>query len=205
MIVECPRCEARVDAKLIADYVIPGDEYSDPYMVCLMSCPACKSAIFGGFDQIQTDYDESGWGEPKRLWPDSQEHLDVALPPLVRKALEDAKRCYQAQVYPACAVMCGRAIEAVCFEKTGQKKSLQTGLKRLRDNKEIEDRLYEWGDILRKERNIGAHANEEATTKEDARDILDFAFAICEYVYVLSEKYKNFIRRKHNGSRAEGA
>ncbi len=91
--------------------------------------------------------------------------------------------------------MCGKAIEAICREKTGEK-TLQKGLKKLKDKGLIETRLYDWGEALRKERNIGAHATDEMTSAKDAEDVLDFATAFAEYVYVLSEKYETFANRK---------
>ncbi len=197
MIIECSNCEAKVDAKFIAEYVILSkDDYSDPYKVCLLSCPSCKSAILGGCNEIQIGPDELGWDDqPERLWPDPVRFYSPSISPLVLKSIEEAQRCYQAKAYSAAAVMCGRALEAICKEKTGEK-TLYAGLKKLKEKNEIDERLFEWGDVLRKERNIGAHASNEITSKQDARDILDFAISICEYIYVLSEKYKDFLKRK---------
>ncbi len=66
-----------------------------------------------------------------------------------------------------------------------KEKNLHRGLIALRDNGIIDNRLYEWGNSLRQERNIGAHATGMNVTRDDAVDVLDFALAICEYVYVL--------------------
>jgi hypothetical protein len=92
--------------------------------------------------------------------------------------------------------MCGKAIEAICAEHKTKSKNLGAGLKELLDKKVIDVRLFEWGDALRQQRNIGAHANEEDVSREDARDVLDFALAICEYVFVLSGKYEEFQARQ---------
>jgi len=199
MIIECSICDAKVDAKLLAEYVIPPeDNFSDPYKVCFLSCPSCKSAILGGCNEIQIGPDKLGWdNKPERLWPDPLKFYWSSIPTLVSRSIEEAQKCYQARAYSATAVMCGRAIEAICKEKTGEK-TLYKGLKKLKDSNEIDDRLFNWGDLLRKERNISAHASEEITTKEDARDILDFAISICEYIYVLSKKYNEFLKRKEN-------
>ncbi len=56
--------------------------------------------------------------------------------------------------------------------------------------------LREWGEALRAERNIGAHAGDEVITVQDASDVLNFAIAISEYVYVLDDKYKAYKERK---------
>ena len=53
------------------------------------------------------------------------------------------------------------------------------------------------GSHFRHERNLGAHAfTGTKATREDARDILDFAIAICEYIFVLSAKYDAYQKRK---------
>jgi len=91
--------------------------------------------------------------------------------------------------------MCGRAVEALCKDKV-ESKTLADGLKKLRTNKIIDEKLFEWGEALRRERNIGAHAGEDEISRQDARDVFDFAVAISEYVYVLDEKYKAYLARK---------
>ena len=103
--------------------------------------------------------------------------------------------CFRARAYSACAVMCGRAIEAMCKSHTNEQ-TLHKGLTAMRDASVIDGRLFEWGESLRQERNIGAHASEQTVTREDANDVLEFAGAICEYVYVLSDRYKKYRDRK---------
>lgn len=70
------------------------------------------------------------------------------------------------------------------------------GLGELKAQGVIDQRLFDWAEALRKERNIGAHASDEDTTKENAQDILDFTVAIFDYVYTLSDKYAKYIARK---------
>ena len=94
-----------------------------------------------------------------------------------------------------CVVMCGKAIETICVEKTSERQ-LGVGLKKLVEKGIIDNRLFEWAEVLRKQRNIGAHATEDETSREDAKDVLAFAIALCDYIYVLAEKYKEFIERK---------
>ncbi len=60
----------------------------------------------------------------------------------------------------------------------------------------IDSRLFAWGEALRKERNMGAHASIESPSRQDARDLLDFAWAIVDYVYILSEKFSAYEMRK---------
>jgi len=98
--------------------------------------------------------------------------------------------------------MCGRSIEAICIQYT-KEKTLYKGLQALKDAEIIDGRLFEWGDSLRHERNLGAHATGVKTTKDDARDVLEFAIAICEYVYVLSNKYNAYKERKSKSTKAK--
>jgi hypothetical protein len=75
-------------------------------------------------------------------------------------------------------------------------KSLHEALKDLKAQGKIDSRLFDWANILRKERNLGAHAGDEEVTKENAEDVLAFTIAIFEYVFTLSEKYAEFVARK---------
>ncbi|MDO9107219.1 MAG: DUF4145 domain-containing protein [Methylovulum sp.] len=65
----------------------------------------------------------------------------------------------------------------------------------LREKSLIDDRLFEWGEALRMHRNIGAHATSTKISKDDARDLLNFTQAICEYIFVLTEKFNKFKER----------
>jgi hypothetical protein len=95
--------------------------------------------------------------------------------------------------------MCGRALEAICREKTGEATLLLAkGLQKLKSTNQIDDRLFNWGEALCKERNIGAHASEETISRLDAQDILDFANAIVEYIYVMTAKFEAYKARKAN-------
>jgi hypothetical protein len=92
--------------------------------------------------------------------------------------------------------MSGRTLEGVCLYHSTKSKDLSHGLTELKDKGIIDDRLYQWGEELRKHRNIGAHATEENISKDDAKDLLDFAQAICDYVFVLNARFNRFMDRK---------
>jgi len=74
------------------------------------------------------------------------------------------------------------------------------GLAELKAKGVIDDRLHNWAEALRKERNIGAHASDSDITHEDASDVVDFTIAIFDYVYTLSEKYELYMNRKNGKS-----
>jgi hypothetical protein len=196
-IIECPDCESKVTANVIAikEYS-PDENYSYPHCVYFLECPACHRTIVGHSDLVQVDFDEWEYENPTRLWPEQQKILDGNIPTLVRKSIEEATKCYKAAAYSACAVMCGRSLEALCKEHGTKNWELAKGINELKDKGIIDGRLFDWSEALRDRRNIGAHANEEDISKEDAGDVLDFTIAICEYVYVLTRKYEKFRKRE---------
>jgi ferredoxin-NADP reductase/ferredoxin len=68
--------------------------------------------------------------------------------------LEEAQRCLPAGAFTASVVMSGRGIEAMCQHFKTKNTSLFGGLKELHDKQIIDARPYEWGDELRKHRNL---------------------------------------------------
>jgi hypothetical protein len=196
-IIECPDCESIVAANLIAkkDYNAT-DDGDPPSCIYFLECPVCHRTMVGRSFLVQIDYNDWDYENPSRLWPMKNRTLDWSIPKTVRKSIEEATKCYNANAYSACAVMCGRSIEALCKEHKTKNWQLAKGLKELKDKGIIDGRLFEWSEALKDLRNIGAHAYDKDISKEDARDVLDFAIAICEYVYVLTGKYEKFKKRE---------
>jgi len=193
--IDCPYCKARVQATVIGENVYPPGEDYDRTKHQFIKCSHCNTAMVGFCDWEYDDEGGQGWGWPTRQWPDVDQQLHDNIPHIVKRSLEEAKRCQAASAFTACAVMVGRAIEGMCKDKVNAK-SLSEGLKKLKAEGIIDEKLYNWGEALRKERNIGAHPGEQSVSWEDARDILDFSYAMAEYVYVLDEKYKEYLARK---------
>lgn len=200
MLIECSYCEAKVDGKVIANHIDPEDpEYGYIYRTFLLECPNCRNSIVGG--QVgNVNYAEDGerheWGRVSRLWPNPEESLSHHIPEIVRASLEEADLCFKAKAYAACAVMCGRALEAICRHHLTKSQYLAGGLKELRERGIIDGRLAQWADELHKSRNMGAHASGEKVSNQDARDLLDFTNAICEYMFVLTAQYESFMKRQ---------
>jgi hypothetical protein len=193
-VIQCNHCQARVQANVLAEREYAGSEDEGPHKYVFAECTHCKGSLVGLSEYVDFGED-SGWTYPERKWPEPEDPLPRNIPRAVRNSLREAQRCFASQAYMATAVMCGRAVEALCQEKT-KARTLAEGLKKLRTSKVIDDKLFEWSEALRKERNIGAHAGEEEISVQDARDVLDFAIAISEYVYVLDETYKAYLARK---------
>jgi hypothetical protein len=193
--IECPRCTAKVDANVLGEKVIEEDG-GDPEKVVLLECTVCKSPLLGFSSLVQTSNGEYDWLNATRLWPEAAEVLHESIPSEVRGSLRDANRCFDARVFSATAVMAGRAIEALCKDKVGSKMTLARGLQQLKDQGLIDDKIVHWANALREQRNLGAHATGVDVNEQDARDVLDFANAICEYVYVLAQKYEAYMARR---------
>jgi len=196
MITECPTCEAKVDCEEKVEVNIDV-EYTDvPTRYVLLECKVCHRPLLGITEIIQTGIDAWEWDSASRLWPTTDDAIDWSIPEIARDSLLEAQFCFKAKAYQACAVMCGRAIEGLCKHHDSKIKTLAAGLKKLKDDGVIDERIFNWGEALRENRNLGAHASTAKVTKDDARDLLDFGLAICEYVFVLNEKFNRFQERR---------
>ncbi len=196
MIIECFTCESKVDGKILFEHdATKPDE--DPCKKLLLECPVCKNIIL-----VSQEFgpSEEGWEyeDAKRLWPEPERDYHYALPVIVKFSLQEAEKCYKGKAYSACAVMCGRTLEGICSEYETKNKALAGGLKELLEREIIDKKIYQWGEELRKHRNMGAHASPEfiSISRDDAKDLLDFAIAICDYVFVLTCKFSEFMERK---------
>jgi hypothetical protein len=196
MIVECPRCESEVDARVLGTHDLE-DEDATTWRVSLAACPLCGQPLLGSQEMVQNDEAQWEWTAAETLWPIPPRRPHQDIPDAVRECLEEGQRCWKAKAFSACAVMVGRALEAVCVEHVGER-TLARGLRALRDQGILDGRLYEWSESLRAARtlDVGPHAMGRRTTAQDARDLLDFALAACEYVYVFSRAYGQYLSRR---------
>jgi hypothetical protein len=192
IIIDCRHCAVRVKAK--ADSSVTCAEDNDTYF--LVQCPSCHSPLFGHAFPYQDEWGNWDFDTAERLWPTpSVAEVGPAIPEAARRDIKDAQKCISHGIFSAAAVLCGRALERLIREKAGNH-MIAKGLGELKAKGVIDQRLFDWAEALRKERNIGAHATGEDTTKENAQDILDFTVAIFDYVYTLSDKYEKYIARK---------
>lgn len=196
MIIECPYCESNVDCEVKGSINIDSDDADIPAKYVLLECKICCNVLFGISRSIQINENYLGKDSASRIWPTPDTEIDWNIPEIARNSLIEAKNCYKAKAFSACAVMCGRSIEGVCKHHDPAVKTLAGGLKKLREDGIIDDRIYGWGEALRENRNLGAHATTERVSKDDARDLLDFSIAICEYVFVLNAKWERFQKRR---------
>jgi Domain of unknown function (DUF4145) len=199
--VDCGHCDATVKAEILATHRVKYlDERSmiefPDHDVSLGVCPACHEAVV-----IREDWEGEGeqgdlWSKAVRVWPSGVREANAMIPDIVRVSLEEAQRCHRAAAHTASAVMCGRALEGVCIHFETKERSLVKALAELRERGLIDERLFKWGDELRKQRNVAAHATGERISREDATDLLEFLTAICEYVFVLTPRFQSFMARR---------
>ena len=219
MFVECPRCAARVDAQKIATFDYPEEwDYSPDALQevspgtkatedntprerwTLLVCRICTQVMLAS----QEDWDGQ-WSEPERIFPPEQRpDLPIEVPQGIRDSLQEASQNLRSGAYRSAAVMCRCAIEGVC-RHYGAGPGLGRGLPELRKLGIIDGMLLQWAEALRLHGNIASHADSTPISKDDATDLFDFAVAICQYVFVLGEKFRNFRARTRTGEQGTTA
>jgi HEPN domain-containing protein len=189
MIVECHLCEAKVDANLIGQHTSCDEDDPAEFHSFLLECPKCRTTLLGG----RYDFE----AEPlTRLWPVPEKYISHEIPEIIRKSLEEARICFKGGAYNATTVMAGRALEGLCRHFGTEKTYLGPGIRELYKRGLIDARLARWAGALQKARNLSAHASGERVSKQDAEDLLDFMSAICEYIFVLTKKFEDYMARK---------
>lgn len=100
--------------------------------------------------------------------------------------------------------MVGRAIEALCRHFGTKSSSLGAGIRELRERDILPEQLYQWARIVQQERNATAHASGKETSEELALDLLHFAKEICNWVFILPERWENYKKREFPTNADEG-
>lgn len=196
--IDCPDCESKIGAEILSSSSFSEEESGVTLVVYLLKCPICSLPICAVSEiELGGTIEEPEWEEGllERVWPYPKKNF-LDLPTSVKQSLEEAEKCFNVNANLACSVMCRRTLESLCVDLDVLGKSLPDKLKELKMKGVIDGRLAEWGEALRQMGNIGAHASNNHINKQDARDILDFTIAICEYVYTLTGKYEEFRKRQ---------
>ena len=199
--LDCPQCEARVAAESRGNYSVQtggwpdGPATRDRY--ALLSCPACEHP-FLVVSRGEEEVDSEMWSGPNWtvLFPGGGGFELRGVPDTIARSFGEAVLCFRAAANTATAVMCRRALEAVCKDKGAMKRTLAANLEHLQERGTIDARLYEWADALRLVGNDAAHNVDEFMSKEDAKDGLDFTRAIIEYVYTFTDAFEKFKARR---------
>ena len=193
------------------------------YRLYVGSCPRCGLLLAGeatqvGFGGFDSDQDE--WSDVVRVYPKPARTFSSSrIPRVVRDSLIEADRSLQANANIAACVMLGRALEAVCRDilepaiaappippepppaapaaapPKKKKLMLAEGIRKLKEKKVIDERLYDWSQQLHAFRNLAAHPEDVSISRNDTEDLQTFVYAIVEYIYDLTDRYNEFKSR----------
>jgi hypothetical protein len=209
-IVDCPYCKAKVAA---AETGRAEDSHFDHdagepvgRRLYVGKCPRCGTLIAGtsyqtAFEGFDAEDDE--WSDVVRVYPQpARTFTSYRIPTTVTQSLSEGDKSIQAGASMAACVMFGRALEAVCRDilidpKDTKPKRLMLGegIKQLKVQNVIDQRLFDWSQQLQAFRNIAAHPAGIPISREDAEDLQVFVHAIIEYIYDLAERYEEFKSR----------
>jgi Domain of unknown function (DUF4145) len=222
-IIDCPQCKAKVGAERkgqIDSQSVDDGGYPYGERVLIGICPSCSSSLVGRAEQITFEnyYGEEhdSFSDVVRVYPNPPKVFTSSrIPRPLTQSLVEADRSLQAGANIAACVMLGRALEALCRdhlepkpekpqsgtetagpEKPRKRIMLGAGIRALREQKIIDDRLYDWSQSLSAVRNLAAHPEDITVSRQDAEDLQAFVYAITEYVYDLTDRYLEFKERE---------
>lgn len=205
MLVECTICHAYVEADLKGEFGYGPGEYHEPGRYALLRCLRCSSALLVNQDNDGNMAEGDIWGKPTVLYPQSDFRVNPKAPADIRGAIEEGIKCYRARAFTAAAIMCRKTIEGVCEAHDVKERNLDASLKKMLETDKIDKRLYEWSDQLRVTGNEAAHGVGVISSAEDARDALDFAIAIIDYLFSYRDQFEKFKARRHPNDGAAAA
>lgn len=195
----CNSCNSIVETEIIYSYHT--QEFFIDELNCkgtvinLSKCLRCNEPILSEIDYhaIEEHYYENS---NIQLYPTLENEAIKNCPKIVIAPYKEALKCYRAQAYEACVIMCRKGIEAICHEKGEDKGTLVTKLKKLKDRGILEITLYKWAEELRSIGNDGAHSHDLVVSQQDAKDAIDFFDALITYLYHLVSQYEELVERR---------
>lgn len=195
----CPDCNAIVEAEIIFDYTydvnFKDENQGEGKLVSLAKCLNCERPILLREDFIEIE--ENFYPQGKfQLYPEKESWFIGNAPKSILKAYREATKCYKANAYEACVIMCRKGIDALCYDKGEKKGNLNSKLKKLRDNGILTETFYIWSNELREIGNVGAHSHDLEISKQDSKDMLEFFEALVLYLYHLVDKFEEYLKRK---------
>lgn len=218
-IIDCPWCKAKVAAEQAGMAEEKGwdDDNGAPHghRLYVGKCPRCRTPLAGESHQVDfegIDADEDRWSDIVRVFPKpARSFSSWRIPNVVTDSLSEADKCLQVGAHTVACAMLGRALEAVCrdillpksFEPDvpnsppapEKKIMLAEGIKKLKEAKHIDERLFEWSQELHAFRNMAAHPEDVVFPRQDVEDLQAFVYAIVEYIYDLTDRYEEFKSR----------
>lgn len=161
------------------------------YVTVLARCTKCGGALV----YAQED-SGSGFDDLARVYPENIRVFGAAVPKPLQQEHFEARKCFDAKAYTATVVMVGRTLEGLCRAQGAKTRTLAGGIKELHTSGVIDARLLEWADALRVVRNEGAHFTGRQISRSDASDSIKFCEALLEYIYVVTDRFESFKKRR---------
>lgn len=193
VLLECPGCNSKTHAEAITRTSEEAAE--DPwieYWYTVVKCKVCSNVMLVQRNKKLTYRRRS---LAKILWPQLNQELSDVIPESLRLEVGEARACFRSGAYTATVVMVRRTLEGICADH-GIKSTLFKGLAQMKESNLIDGRLLEWAQELRTLGNDGAHFTGNRVSHEDAEDALALAAAILNYMYVFSNQFVEFKKRR---------
>jgi hypothetical protein len=195
----CPSCNSVVETGILFTYSYDvnyiDEDQGQGTAIALSKCLKCGKPFL-----TQEDFqyiEEHSFGDDAiQLYPSADNAALKNAPEIVIRPYKEAMKCYKAQAYEPCVIMCRKGIEAICIDKGETKGDLYTRLKNLRDKRSLEETFYTWANELRLIGNDGAHSHDAIIVQQDAKDSLDFLDALITYLYHLVDNYNKLKTRR---------
>lgn len=187
MAVDCRRCDKAVIGEPVGYVIYDNNREGPPERWTLLRCSERHPILvlqehYGGGMGFDDD-------APTLIYPPPVQPLSREIPNELRDAHEEARRAFASKAYKATVVMCGRTLEGVCQKHEVHEKNLQRALTQMKAEGFIDQRLWDWAELLRDVRNSAAHFNDEEITRQDAEDCLTLNEALLDYLYVLKKRF----------------
>ncbi len=91
MLIECPYCRSRVDAKVHGSRrYVDTVEHSDPEVVSVGECPSCSTTLVGRQQEVEHPDYGPVLTDSERLWPRPKRPIAWSVPDIVKVSLEEA-------------------------------------------------------------------------------------------------------------------
>jgi hypothetical protein len=192
MLIDCPSCRAKVNADELKTANASSD--AGEWQYTFLQCPVCSLPILAEQEGFPVG-DHMDWEPPRRVWPETPT-FSHEIPKDIRSSLAEAARCCDCGTFTASVAMAGRALEGLVRHFTNPQMYLGPGITELHNQGVIDNRLFDWAKALHLDRNVAAHSSGQNFSAEDAEDLLAFATAICEYVFVIAYRFDEFQKRR---------
>jgi hypothetical protein len=210
--IRCGHCGNKTLMTIICEGKCEKDIYYDEYYkswtdyhIKTLLCPNCQQfniiQYSEDWNSIQTDIaqdmDVQILTKTEYLYPSIRDFADSSPKAEdIRDTYREALTCFQAELYTSSVVMCRKTIELLCsYFDVKEPYTLDGKLAKMREIEIIDNKLYEWANVLKNFGNEAVHTTTKFF-KEDAQDILDFTYVLVEYCIHFDYKFEQLLKRR---------